>query len=69
MVRSKQKQRYRAEYLKPLPPGETWLGVQEQLTWLEDTLNVDLRFEKSQGLWVDLQDVLADLEERRKTGR
>jgi hypothetical protein len=66
LVRSKQ--RYREEYLKPLPPGETWLGVQEQLTWLEDTLNVDLRFEKSQGLWMDVQDVLADLEARRKPG-
>jgi hypothetical protein len=60
--------RYREEYLKPLPPGEAWLDVQEQLTWLEDTLNVDLRFEKSQGLWTDAQDVLADLEAREKPG-
>jgi hypothetical protein len=60
--------KYREEYLKPLQPGETWLVADELWTWLEDTIGIDFRFERSQGLWMDVHDVLADLEAREKLG-
>ena len=31
--------KYRTEYIKPLPPGETWITSDEMATWLEDFYN------------------------------
>ena len=31
--------KHRTEYIKPLPPGETWITSDEMATWLEDFYN------------------------------
>ena len=58
---------YREEYLKPMPPGETWLDADELMTWLEDTTGTDLRFERQVG-WFDVESLLRDMEAKRKPG-
>jgi hypothetical protein len=61
-----QNPKYQEEYLKPLQPRETWLDADELWTWLEDFTGEDFRFERQEGLWMDVHDVLAELEERKK---
>jgi hypothetical protein len=57
------------QYLKPLQPEETWTDADELWTWLEDTTGVDLRFERSQGIWMDVHEVLDQLESEKRQER